>query len=358
MAEGSWKNWAESKNVFLVGGPGGVGKTTLAAVLGIQLARAGYKTLVLTVDPAKRLAQALGFNEGFKSELQPVGLPPGTTGSLHASMLDAQRYFDKLIDKFARDSAQKERILANPLYRGMVDGLSGTQEYAAMERLLEFSTDTRFDKVVVDTPPTQNAVDLLSAPQRMADFMDNSVLKWFQGPKPLYFQFFRQGTRLAMKLIQKIFGAEFLEKFSKFMDDLEGMQAGFRSRNLEVLELLRSARTAFLLVTYPSEARYVESVSFLKTLKENRIELAGLILNRLEPFCPSEENIAASISEPERQAFLDLFRYLHSLYAQQQHWVSKFREAAGTVPSLCLERQEGEIHDVSTLSQLGDLLLK
>ena len=149
----------KEKRVFMVGGPGGVGKTTLAAALGIQLASAGFKTVVLTVDPARRLAQALGF-EGFKTDLQKVDIPGVPDSTLYATMLDTQRYFDKIIHRFAKTEQQKERILNSPIYRTMVDSLGGTNEYAAMERLLEFAQDNRFEKIVVDTPPTQNAIDL------------------------------------------------------------------------------------------------------------------------------------------------------------------------------------------------------
>jgi len=127
----------DKEKIILVGGPGGVGKTTLAASIGIGLANAGYRTVVLTVDPARRLAQALGLS-GFSTELQQVPLKTDTGGSLHASMLDAQRYFDRIISRFARNEAQKAKILTNPIYRTMVDSLGGTHEYAPMERLFEF----------------------------------------------------------------------------------------------------------------------------------------------------------------------------------------------------------------------------
>lgn len=257
------------ERIILVGGPGGVGKTTLAASIAIGLAQAGHKTVVLTVDPARRLGQALGLSH-FSTELQTVNLP-NATGSLQVSMLDAQRYFDRIITRFARNEEQKAKILANPIYRTMVDSLGGTHEYAAMERLFEFADDTRFDRIVVDTPPTQNALDLLAAPQRLADFMDNSVLRWFQGPKPVYLKLFQTGTKVAMKLLQKIFGSDFLAAFGKLMDDIDGMQAGFRKRNLEVLEVLQSKNSAFLLVTFPSQQRFQESEAFASTLKDRNL---------------------------------------------------------------------------------------
>ena len=172
----------EDKRIILLGGPGGVGKTSLAAALGIALSQRGHRTLVLTVDPARRLAQALGL-DNFSFEVERIQLP-NPDHVLFASMLDSERYFDRLIARLARNPEQRERIIKNPLYRTMVDSLGGTHEYAAMERLLEFAKDDRFDKIIVDTPPTQNAVELFSAPLRLAQFMDTSVLKWFQGQSP------------------------------------------------------------------------------------------------------------------------------------------------------------------------------
>lgn len=344
------------KNVYLVGGPGGVGKTTLAASLAIRLAEQGHRTMVLTVDPARRLAQALGFKD-FTNEVQRVTLPDHPDAVLYASMLDTQRYFDKIIERFASSPEQRDKLLNHPLYRVTIDNLGGTHEYAAMERLLEFATDKNFDKVVVDTPPTQNAIDLLSAPQRLADFMDNSVLQWFQrGEKP-FFRLFMSGTRLAMKVLQRLLGGEFFDSLSSFIDDLGGMQQGFQRRNLEVLELLRSPSTAFLLVSYPSQVRYLESVAFKQTLQENRISLSALILNRLEPEPPPPtglEMLPAETREPLQQ----VLSFYQGLFVQEQHWAARFAAAFPNTPAVRIAKRGGALHDLATLSQIGEMLIK
>lgn len=340
--------------VFLVAGPGGVGKTTLSAALGMALASQGFKTIVLTVDPAKRLANALGL-ELFDHEVQEIPIVGNML--LFASQLDSQRYFDRLIERFSRTPQQKEKILINPLYRAMVDTLGGTHEYAAMERLLEFVETKSYEKIVVDTPPTQNAVDLLNAPERLADFMDSSVLKWFGGTKPYYVSLFRQGTRLAMKMLRRIFGSEFLETFGKFLDDLEGMHAGFRKRNLEVLELLRGPTTAVLVVNTASETRYLETRAFLQTLGEQRIQVAMLILNRLEPLVSSELPNGFEAPEKETAYYLGILQHYHSLYVVEQWWVERFE---GLRPDLDLVRIEqwGEFtHPKEVLLRLGKQLL-
>ncbi|NBY19517.1 ArsA family ATPase [bacterium] len=346
--------WKE-KRIFLVGGPGGVGKTTIAAALGTQLALQGYRTVVLTVDPAKRLAQALGF-ENFTNDLQPVNLKGIKEPKLFASMLDTQRYFDKVISRFANSETQRDKILNNRLYRIMVESLGGSHEYAAMERLLEFTKDNSFDKIVVDTPPSQNALDLLNAPQKLADFMDNSVLRWFQSSNTP-FSLFRQGTKMAMKLLEKLFGSDFFRALAQVMDDLEGMHTGFRDRNLEVIQLLKSKATGFFLVSYPSEVRFNESSDFSRVLKEKGIPLAGVILNRLEKKFPKELTKTSDLSEESREQIQKILDYRYSLATQQQYWLSRFETSIGKTPLKCLEKRSEEIHDLETLSQIGEILL-
>lgn len=335
----------DQKRIFLVGGPGGVGKTTLAAALGVQLAQAGYRTVVLTVDPARRLAQALGF-ETFPKDLHEIPIP-GAKGALFASMLDTERYFDRVIEKFATSAAQREKVLGNPLYRTMVESLGGSHEYAAMERLLEFAKAPAFDKIVVDTPPSDNARELFEAPQRLADFMDGSVLKWFQGGGKLYTQFFRTGTRLAMGALKLVFGGEFLDSLGTFLADLEGMQAGFRNRNLEVIATLQSPTTGFLLVTVPSEARAQDCEQFQATLRDKQIPLARLVLNRLEPEAPPVSH----------DPFKRIVDYQSALHAQQTKWKDVIR-GFSKVDTVLIPRRIGALQDVSTLSELGRLLVQ
>lgn len=329
-----------------MGGPGGVGKTTLSAALGIHSAEEGFKTVVLTVDPARRLAQSLGFSQ-FSNDLQKVKLE--APGELRASMLDVEHYFDKVIARFAKTEAQKEKILNNRLYRTMVDSLGGSHEYAAMERLLEFSQDANFQKIIIDTPPTQNAIELLSAPQRLADFMDNSVLKWFQSSSPKYLKFFKQGTKLAMKFLEKIFGADFIQALSETLDDLEGMQSGFRERNLEVIRILKSPESCFMLVTFPSEMRYLETVDFIATLKSFGISLGGLVLNRVEPD-------SAIYSGSDNSGLAELSQYQHELHLKQNEWIEKFK-ALG-LPTYLIEKEAVPAQDIPALSRLGKALFQ
>jgi len=340
-----------NKKIILIGGPGGVGKTTLAAALGVSLGLRGYRTLVLTVDPARRLAQALGFKD-FAYSIKKVISQDYPELQLTASMLDSEHYFDKVIERFARSPEQKKKILENRLYRTMVESLGGSHEYAAMERLLEFVSSDEYDKIIVDTPPTQNALDLLQAPQRLANFMDNSVLKWFQKKGGLVL--FQRGTQMAMKALQTILGSEFLDNLAAVLGDLEGMQAGFRSRHLAVMELFRDPSSAFVLVTQASEARFLESVEFHKTLQKENIALERLILNRLEPDFQSSSPI-----ELEKDCltwFTALQKHFEELRLVQQKWSEAF-QAAIKVPTIRVKRKSTLMSDIHALKQLGDELI-
>lgn len=343
----------DSARIILVGGPGGVGKTTLAATLGVRLAEKGHRTLVLTVDPAQRLAQALGF-ASFSSEIQAVNAPQG---KLSATMLDTQRYFDKIIERFAASPAQKEKILSNPIYRTMVESLGGTHEYAAMERLHELSLDTVYDKIVVDTPPMQNAVDLLRAPQRLAAFMDNSILRWFQSGQSLSRRLFQTGTKVAMRLVKSVLGPEFMDSFQTLMTDFEGLQYGFQERHRSVQRTLKDPTTAFLLVSFPCAERYRESVSFRRELGEQGIALRGILLNRVEPMLSSP---AVDLSQvpPERKASIQTWlQYHHEVTRLQKQWVDCFRASAEGVPLCIMERSSDLLHSLPSLSRLGARLL-
>ena len=347
--------WSD-KRIFLVGGSGGVGKTTIAASLGIRLALEGYKTVVLTVDPAKRLAQALGFTS-INAELQAVNLPQKPDAVLFASMLDTQRYFDRIIARFATSEKQRDKILNNRLYRVMVESLGGSHEYAAMERLLEFAKDTQFDKIVVDTPPSQNSVDLLKAPEKLAEFMDSSVLRWFQGKHPPFLSIFKQGTKVAMKLLERVFGTEFFAALGETLDDLEGMQSGFRNRNLEVIQLLKSEATGFFLVSYPSEIRFEESIYFLRILKEYQIQVSGLILNRLEIPAPPEVGSDTVLTEPLKTNLNQMLAYHRTLCSQQAIWIKKFKEVLADLPMYSINRQYVEVHHLEKLAELSNAVV-
>lgn len=339
-----------NERVILVGGPGGVGKTTIAATLGVRLAEQGLRTVVLTVDPARRLAQALGLS-GFSSQVQKVeGVNTTGRGELFATMLDTQNYFDKVIERFSVDARQREKILNNPIYRTMVESLGGTHEYAAMERLYELALDTSYDRIVVDTPPMQNAIDLLKAPHRLAAFMDNSVLRWFQSAPSFSKRLLQSGTRVASKILRAVLGSDFLSRFQELMTDFEGMQYGFKERHTAVQQLLVAPSTGFLLVTNPSPERFRESLQFRDELQRQGIALKGVVINRCEPPVPP-------LRAEERAGLEDWLDFHGQIYQQQELWTEQFKRDLGQLTPCVIPRESELLHSLPSLSRLGRLLI-
>jgi anion-transporting ArsA/GET3 family ATPase len=337
------------KRIVVVSGAGGVGKTTLSAALAVALAAQGHRTVVLTVDPARRLANALGF-ERFSDELTRVA---AAKGELWASMLDARRYFDKVIERFAGSEEQRQRVTEHPLWRLTLDYLGGTQEYAAMERILEFAGDARWDRIVVDTPPTQNALDLFAAPERLASFMESSVIRWFREGDGG--GLFARGGKLALGLLEKVLGGEFLGRLSDFLKQLGGMESGFRDRHRAVMELLRGPEAAFVLVSSATDSRLAESLAFAEAVGAHGVGLEAVVLNRVDvpPASPS----ALAGDGPAYDEARRLLRFLEEAHREQQRVVDAFRATFPAVTLRIVERSDSPVHEVGALETLGDKLL-
>lgn len=280
------------KEVIVCAGSGGVGKTTTAAAIALQAAIQGKKTAVLTIDPARRLASSLGLKE-LSSEPARVSTRKLTSasieakGELHALMLDTKSTFDKVVMRYAPSPQQAERIINNRFYRNISGTLSGTQEYMAMEKLYELHADGGFDLLVIDTPPTRNALDFLDAPKRMTDFFESRVLRWFLMP---YMKAGGGIMRVAnvaamtfLKVVKRIVGAEVLEDTAEFFGNLEGMYEGFKQRARDVAALLQSDSTAFVVVTSPAEDAVNEATFFAARLNESRLPFGALVVNRVHP---------------------------------------------------------------------------
>ena len=338
------------RRIIVVSGAGGVGKTTLSAGIAVALAARGHRTVVLTVDPARRLANALGL-ENFSEDLTRV---PAAPGELWASMLDARRYFDKVIERFARSEEQRKRVTEHPLWRLTLDYLGGTQEYAAMERILEFANDARFDRVVVDTPPTQNALDLFAAPDRLASFMESSVIRWFRDGESGG-GLFSRGGKIALGLLEKILGGDFLSRLSDFLKQLGGMETGFRDRHRAVMDLLRGPQAGFLLVSSATESRLAESKAFSAAVKTHGVGLESVVLNRLEPPCPSPEALLSN--GPEADTLRDILRFLTETHRAESKIVDAFRREFPNVTLRTIERSDAMVHEVARLSELGVAVL-
>jgi anion-transporting ArsA/GET3 family ATPase len=268
-------------------GPGGVGKTTTAAALGLAAAvRLDARVLVLTVDPARRLADSLGLS-GIGNEVSAVpasffrdaGVRP--KGSLSVAMLDAGASWDHLIRSTARSPAEAEEIIANPLYRNITTRFSRGHEYIAMERIFELVQTGDYDLLVLDTPPSQSAVDLLDAPERMADFFSSRLLGWLTAP--LRSRLLNFATRPFTALADRVLGTQFLTDTSRFFLLLQGMYDGFVARSNKVSALFQSPSTMFLVVTTPEVIPMQEASRFVDVLSKRKLHLAQVVANRVLP---------------------------------------------------------------------------
>ena len=280
--------WLDCR-VLVTVGTGGVGKTTIAAVLGLEGARAGKRVLVMTIDPARRLADALGTGpldhqarEVPREILRELGAPEGA--SLSALMLDTKRTFDELVERLAVDPAARERIFANPIYQSLTDALAGSREYSATEKLLQVYAEGRYDLIVLDTPPAAHALDFLDAPRRLSGFLDGQFLKLLLHPAAVVgrasLRLFRSGSEFVLRVLERVTGLEFLTAISEFLLAFEELLAGFSERAREVARLLRDPACGFVLVAGPDLSQARRARAFWERLSAEGIHLVGLVLNR------------------------------------------------------------------------------
>ncbi|MBW2244040.1 MAG: ArsA family ATPase [Deltaproteobacteria bacterium] len=270
-------------------GSGGVGKTTLSAALALGAARRGANALVLTIDPAKRLADAMGL-AGLGPEPEPVaretlGELGIRDGSLSAMMLDTKRTFDDLVRRFARDATTRDRIFENPIYQHVSDALAGSSEYSAMEKVDELVASGAFDVIVLDTPPSQHALDFLEAPERLVGLVDSRIARHLVHPAMsagrLGLRLLQRGTEPLFRVIERISGMGFLEDLAEFLLLFEELSEGFRARADHVRELLFGGSTAFVLAAGPGRGQVEQAIALADRLDELGARTRGVILNRL-----------------------------------------------------------------------------
>jgi anion-transporting ArsA/GET3 family ATPase len=277
---GSLDDLVRAREVVVCCGSGGVGKTTVSATFALAAARAGRRSCVVTVDPARRLADALGVQSLANTPTEVRGDWPG---HLYALMLDSKGTFDDLVQRYARGPEQAESILANRLYQNLAGALSGTQEYMAMEKLYELVHSKEFDIVVVDTPPTRNALDLLDAPRRLTRFLENRLFRTLMVPTRVGLRAVTVATQALLKTIARVAGAEIVQDAVAFFQAFEGMEDGFRSRASAVHELLADPATAYVLVTSARPDAVAEAGFFADKLAERDVAVAALVVNRIAP---------------------------------------------------------------------------
>ncbi|MEU1943411.1 ArsA family ATPase [Streptomyces sp. NPDC020125] len=265
-------------------GSGGVGKTTTAAALGVRAAERGRKVVVLTIDPARRLAQSMGIDALDNIPRRVDGIGDGNGGELHAMMLDMKRTFDEFVEAHA-DPERARAILANPFYQSLSAGFAGTQEYMAMEKLGQLRARDEWDLIIVDTPPSRSALDFLDAPKRLGSFLDGKFIKVLMAPAKVGgkagMKFLNVGVSMMTGTVSKVLGGQLMRDVQTFAAAMDTMFGGFRTRAEATYRLLQAPGTAFLVVAAPERDALREAAYFVERLAADRMPLAGLVLNRV-----------------------------------------------------------------------------
>ncbi len=337
-------------------GSGGVGKTTTAAALGLQAARNGRRCVVVTIDPAKRLADALGVPGGLTND--PIKLDiatdlDGESGELWALMLDTATTFDGLVTAHAASPDQANRILTNAFYRNIAGSLGGTQEYMAAERLLALHRDERFDLVIVDTPPTRNALDFLDAPRTLARFLDHPVFKLMMMPTRRGLRVLSIAAQPLLRSIGKVIGTEVLADALAFFQAFDGMETGFRKRADDVIELLHGETTRFVLVASPRVDTIDEARFFADRLVDKDLVVGAIIVNRATP-----DFGAPAGRRPRGQADAALYdnqAQLHTLAVGERAQIAPLVHETGREPTW-VPLLPGDVHELEALDTIRSLL--
>ena len=348
----------ESLEVIVCCGSGGVGKTTVSAALGLALTqRSDRRVLVLTVDPARRLATALGLREigtepvtVSRARLRRAGID--SKGHLVAAMLDMKSTFDQMVTRLAPTRRDAQRILDNRFYKGISDSFVGSHEYMAMEALYELHTAGEYDTVIIDTPPSHNALDFLEAPNRLTDFVGAKMLGWLSsGPSRFGMRAVNVAAAPFLRIADRLVGADVLKEVTEFVADLQKIYGGVQQRARDVYTLLRSPRVGFVVVTTLEPAPFSEAVYFCARLREYRMPLRGVVVNRVLPDSlrdPASLATASTLADDDRfPAWLSqkLGHRVqpHALHAIGERWLQLHGIA------------ERDAHQLGRLERLGDV---
>ena len=351
----------EERRVIVCCGPGGVGKTTTAAALAVEGARRGRRTCVVTIDPARRLADAMGLDSLTNT---PRRVDGPWSGELWALMLDTKSTFDDAIARYARDEAQARSILGSHLYRNVRDAIPGTQEYMAVEKLYQLVEEGGFDLIVVDTPPTRRAIDFLDAPRHLTVFLGNPAVRMSLMPGRAYFRIISFAAQAPLKIVAKIVGAETLVDTVDFLRAFEGMEEGIYERARRIDELFAEPATAFLLVVAPRDEAVNEGRMFIARLHQSDIPVQALVINRLHPHfdTPSDTTpriLDSTVRGRRAQAFADLnanWSELRVVAQQEERSIADLVARVAPAPVARVPLLDGDVHDLSEVQIVADHL--
>jgi anion-transporting ArsA/GET3 family ATPase len=351
--------------IIVTCGAGGVGKTTTAAAIGLRAAEQGRNVVVLTIDPARRLAQSLGLTELDNTPREVAEVDAANGGRLDAMMLDMKRTFDDVV--LAHASPEKARqILENPFYVALSSSFAGTQEYMAMEKLGQLhkqaGEDGSWDLIVVDTPPSRSALDFLDAPERLASLLEGRFLRLLLAPARGPLRLMSAGVNLAMSVMTKILGAQVLKDVQTFAAAFDTLFGGFRERAEKTVALLREPLTAFVVVAAPQNDALREASYFTERLREERMPLAGVVLNRVSTSQAAELSAERSLAAAE-QLEDGLTASVLRLHADRMHQVvneqkraDRFKRGHRSIPTVSVPALPDDIHDLDGLRTIGTLL--
>jgi len=358
----------ETADLLVTCGPGGVGKTTTAAALGVAAARAGRRVVVVTVDPARRLADALGLEPGVASDdphrvtdipgLEPAGTTTGDGGGeLWALMLDAASTFDRLVREQTTNAKQADAILENPVYRAISGSLAGAQEYMAIERLHQLHTSGEWDLVIVDTPPSRHAIDLLEAPDRLIGFLSHPVYRTLTAGQRAFARVTNAAASMFLWAVRRLAGPQIVEDTVEFFRSLANIEPGLRQRAKEVSELLRSESASFVVVSSPRAEAIGEAEHLVGALRDGGFPFGGVVVNLIHPM-PDPIPVAdrAELEGLSGGPLLDHVQWhdeLTALAAAEREEIAALADLAEDVPVVELALMPVDVHDVDGLAALA-----
>ena len=357
-----------NKRIVICGGSGGVGKTTTSAAIAMGAAAAGRKVAVVTIDPAKRLANSLGLEElGNEPALVDPDLfaPAGVEmeGELWAMMLDPKRTFDDLIDRLAPNEKARDDVLDNRIYQELSNAVAGSQEFTAMAKLYELDRDHDFDLIVLDTPPSRNALDFLDAPDRLTQFFEGRALQVFLRPTGLAARVMGRGTGMVFGVLKRVTGIDLLEDLAVFFRSLSGMIDGFKERAQAVNKLLADRGTVFLLITSPEREPVDEAIFFWRKLKAARMPFGGVVVNRVHhdllgnaEVGDVSDELTAELGDKLAGRVADNFRDYHVLARRDAHNIERLGEQLRDDRLLLVPYLDEDVHDIEGLARLDRYL--
>ncbi|MFH1727232.1 MAG: ArsA-related P-loop ATPase [Pseudomonadota bacterium] len=353
-----------NKKIYVCLGTGGVGKTTLSCALGYSIASLGKKVLVITVDPAKRLASSLGL-ESLSDSPKIIRRFTETNGELSALMPDTKTIFDKLVNKYAPNKNIATRIMSNQFYEHISTTLAGSHEYMCVEKLYEVISQNKYDTIILDTPPSNNVMAFLEAPKRMVDFCNDTIFKWFVRPYKIIgrssFKLIKKSSDVAISLLQKLTGVEFLMDLSEFFFNFNEMYKGIRQRASDVNELIFSDDVTYFIVSGSDAEQLNETKRFINDLGKNKIKISGIFFNKIHNEFISkpqlELNGRAKKASSYMKKLIENYHFYEYIHSNSKNNIEKFlSQFDAEMPNMQIPYLDIDIHNEAGIEKLAEVI--